>query len=59
VCEEKKPFKRFSWARSRFTALKRGVNEMISTEQDKVLPMADKLREVLSLSQKFGWSNGY
>jgi hypothetical protein len=23
----------FSWARSRFTALKRGVNEMISTEQ--------------------------
>jgi hypothetical protein len=30
----KKPFKRFFWGRSWFTALKRGVNEMISTEQE-------------------------
>jgi hypothetical protein len=30
----KKPFKRFFWGHSWFTALKRGVNEMISTEQD-------------------------
>jgi hypothetical protein len=27
-----KPFKRFFWARLRFTALKRGVNEMIFME---------------------------
>jgi hypothetical protein len=32
----KKPFERFFWGRSWFTALKRGVNEMISTEQDKI-----------------------
>jgi hypothetical protein len=32
-----KPFKRFSLACSRFTALKRGVNEMISTEQKLVI----------------------
>jgi hypothetical protein len=30
---EKNRLNGFSWARSRFTALKRGVNEMISTEQ--------------------------
>jgi hypothetical protein len=33
VRKERKPFKRFSLACSWFTALKRGVNEMISTEQ--------------------------
>jgi hypothetical protein len=33
VREERKPFKRFSLARSWFTALKRGVNEMIFIEQ--------------------------
>jgi hypothetical protein len=32
VREERKPFKRFSLAHSWFTALKRGVNEMISKE---------------------------
>jgi hypothetical protein len=37
VREERKPFKRFSLARSWFTALKRGVNEMISTEQTQNL----------------------
>jgi hypothetical protein len=30
---EKNRLNGFSWARSWFTALKRGVNEMISTEQ--------------------------
>ncbi|HEY5041058.1 MAG TPA: hypothetical protein VIK53_03575 [Verrucomicrobiae bacterium] len=34
ACEEKKTrLNGFSWAHSWFTALKRGVNEMISTEQ--------------------------
>jgi hypothetical protein len=37
VCAEKKNrLNGFSWARSWFTALKRGVNEMISTEHDKI-----------------------
>jgi hypothetical protein len=34
VREAKKPFKRFFVGTGVFTALKRGVNEMISTEQD-------------------------
>jgi hypothetical protein len=33
VRREKNRLNGFSWARSWFTALKRGVNEMISTEQ--------------------------
>jgi hypothetical protein len=33
ICDEKNRLNGFSWARLWFTALKRGVNEMISIEQ--------------------------
>jgi hypothetical protein len=36
VRREKNRLNGFSWARSWFTALKRGVNEMISTEQKRL-----------------------
>jgi hypothetical protein len=45
VCAEKKNrLNGFSWARSWFTALKRGVNEMISTEHFFILIFFVKLK---------------